>query len=250
MTSTIDRAVEHFGGAVAALGSISKRAKAAQQLLALLGWDLPPGVNDIGLAQLDVALLATRLDELTTLRSQPGVSDADLALAIAGVVDAVATSIDDIDTLVDSFELTPDYLSTTHIADEFFDRIANLLLIHAIGSVVPAAVPAATLLGVFEFTHMPADPAVFQVEHVRQVVRWDRLGMLFTDPSKLLTDVYGWGSPTSAAIRSSRTSVVSSNSSPPTCSFVAAAARGGAARGSCRAGSQFGSGGTALRQSR
>ena len=28
------------------------------------------------------------------------------------------------------------------------------------------------------------------------MVRWDRLGTLFTDPSKLLRDVYGWGTPT------------------------------------------------------
>src|SRR5215470_6164842 len=193
MTTTVERTVEHFGGALAALGSINKGAKSAQQLLALLGWDLPPGVDDIGLAQLDVAFLATRLDDLTTLRSQPGVSDADLALAIAGVVDAVARSIDDIGALANSFAATPDYLSKTQIADEFFDRIANLLLIHSVGSVAPAAVPAATLLGVFEFTHMPADPTIFQVEHVRQVVRWDRLGTLFTDPGKLVVDVYGWG---------------------------------------------------------
>jgi hypothetical protein len=195
MATTIERTVERFGGALAAIGSVGKSAKAARQMLALLGWDLPPGATEIGLAGLDVALVASRLDDLSTLRSQPDVSDADLAIAIAGVVDAVVRSVDDIHALVDSFQATPDYLTKTRIREEFFDRLAGMLVIHAMGSVVPASVPAATLLGVFEFMHKPADPTVFQVEHIRQVLRWDRLGTLFTDPSKLLRDVYGWGTP-------------------------------------------------------
>ena len=30
---------------------------------------------------------------------------------------------------------------------------------------------------------------------MRQVVRWDRLSTLFTDPTQLMRDVYGWGTP-------------------------------------------------------
>src|SRR5262245_1979133 len=188
MASTIERTVEQFGGALAAIGSVGKSTKAARQLLALLGWDLPPGATEIGLAGLDVALVASRLDDLSTLRSQPNVSDADLAIAIAAVVDVMAAP-------VNAVQATPDCLTKTRIREEFFDRLAGMLVIHALGSVVPASVPAATLLGVFEFTHQPADPTIFQVEHIRQVVRWDRLGTLFTDPTKLLRDVYGWGTP-------------------------------------------------------
>src|SRR6185295_2891336 len=120
MASTIERTVERFGGALSAIGSVGKSVKAARQMLALLGWDLPPGATEIGLAGLDVALVASRLDDLSTLRSQPDVSDADLAIAIAGVVDAVVRSVDDIHALVDSFQATPDYLTKTRIKEEFF----------------------------------------------------------------------------------------------------------------------------------
>ena len=87
MPSTIDRITEYLGNATAALDEVNGSAMAATQILALLGWAPPPGVDDIGLAQLDVSIIGARLDELSELRSQENASDADLALAIAAVVD-------------------------------------------------------------------------------------------------------------------------------------------------------------------
>ena len=73
------------------------------------------------------------------------------------------TPTTDIDQIVASFQATPEYLAATGIRDQFFDRIADLLTIHAIGSIVPAALPVGALLGIFEFKQLPADPAIFQV---------------------------------------------------------------------------------------
>src|SRR4030095_13591690 len=42
---------------------------------------------------------------------------------------------------------------------------------------------------------LPADPAIFQVKHVRQTVHWGRLATLFTDPTQLMRDVHGGGPP-------------------------------------------------------
>jgi hypothetical protein len=193
MTSTFDRVAEHAGRAVAALGQVNQGAEAARQLLGLLGWALPAGADDIGLAQLDVSRLAARLEDLATLRGNPGASDAELAAAVAEAIAALADTIADIEHVVGAFQPSPDYLSATGIADQFFGRLSDLLVIHAIGSVVPVAVPAAALLGIFELTHLPADASIFQVEHVRQTVRWDRLSLLFSDPAGLMRDVYGWG---------------------------------------------------------
>jgi uncharacterized protein DUF6603 len=195
MASTIDRATEYLGIATAALGEVNGSASSAAQLLALLGWAPPPGVTDIGLAQLDVAIVGTRLDELIEVRGDAQASDADRALAIAAVVGAVADAYDGIEQVVASFQATPEYLAATGIRDQFFDRVADLLTIHAIGTIVPAAIPVGALLGIFEFKQLPADPAIFQIEHVRQVVRWDRLATLFTNPTQLMRDVYGWGTP-------------------------------------------------------
>ena len=195
MASTIDRVTEYLGTATAALSDVSGSAQAAAQILSLLGWAPPPGVDDVGLAQLDMSSLEARLEELVELRSREATSDADLALGIAAVVGAVAEAYDGIDQLVASFQGTPDYLAATGIKDQFFERIADLLTIHAIGSISPAAVPVGALLGIFEFKQLPADSAIFQVKHVRQVVHWGRLATLFTDPTQLMREVYGWGTP-------------------------------------------------------
>src|SRR5690606_34493317 len=144
----------------------------------------PPGVDDLGLTQLDVSALVARIDELVELRSHEETSDADIAIAVAGVVDAGIRAYDGVDHAVASVQATPEYFAATGIREQFFDRVADLLTIHAIGSAVPIAVPAGALLGVFEFTQLPADPAIFQVAHVRQVVRWDRVSTLFKDPTQ------------------------------------------------------------------
>ena len=73
--------------------------------------------------------------------------------------------------------------------------MGDLLVIQMLGTTVPAVVPIGILLGLFEFTQLPADRATFQVEHIRQVVRWDRFSTVFGDPASLLQEVYGWGTP-------------------------------------------------------
>jgi hypothetical protein len=195
MPSTIDRISEHIARVIGDLGQVSGDVNAARQLLAMLGWGLPPGVGDIGLAALDVSQLASSLDALTELRSREDATDLELTLAIAAVIDALITAYEGIQLLAGSLQATPQYLSATRIADEFFPRLADLVMIHAIGSVVPGGLPVGRLLGLFEFTPMPADPAIFQVEYIRQVVRWDRLSTLFSNPADLMHDVYGWGTP-------------------------------------------------------
>ena len=91
------------------------------------------------------------------------------------------------------FAASGDYLQRTDIEHQFFPRLADVLAIQAIGEVTPILVPLAVLLGVVELTLVPADPTIFQVEHVRQTVHWDRLGPLFSDPTGVMHDVYGWG---------------------------------------------------------
>ena len=193
MASSLDRIAERIAGLLSTLGKVSSDARVARELLALLGWDVPPGVDDIGLTALDVTRLADRIDDLATLRSREDASDLEIAAAVAEVAVALADTFAHIDDLTRSLQAAPDYLSATHIVDEFFPRLADIVVIHTIGSAIPASVQIGTLIGVFEFTPMEADPAVFQVEHVRQTVRWDRFSTLLRDPTGILRDVYGWG---------------------------------------------------------
>ena len=196
MPGTIDRAGELLARAVRALEGVGGDVRAAGQLLALLGWSLPPGVADLGLTQLDVSALVAKIEALSELRSNENASDADLAAAVAELVLDLDHALQHLQTLPAVFHATPEYLNATHIKDEFFTRLGDLLVIHLVGSAQPPLVPLGVLLGIFELTLKPADPSIFQVEHVRQVVRWDRLHPLVTDPAGLMRDVYGWGTPT------------------------------------------------------
>jgi hypothetical protein len=195
MPGTIDRTGELLSRAIQSLGAVSGDVRAAGQLLALLGWSLPPGINDIGLSQLDVSTLTQKLQALTDVRSRQDASDEEIAAAVAEVLLALTNTLRDLQNLAASLRATPEYLNATHIVDEFFPRLADLLVIQLVGIAAPGVVPLAVLLGIFELNSMPVDPTIFQVMHMRQVVRWDRFDPLFSDPASVMHDVYGWGTP-------------------------------------------------------
>ena len=66
-----------------AAGSMAKIIGGPRVLLAKLGWDLPQGVDDIGLAGLDMARVGDRLATWTTLAADPETSATDRAIALA-----------------------------------------------------------------------------------------------------------------------------------------------------------------------
>lgn len=196
MTSSVDRASEAIAQVLSGLQRLNGDARAVQQLLGMLGWEPPSGVDDIGLAGLDLSAVISRIDALTELRSLEETSDLELAAAVAELIVALADAYRHIEDVAASFQAPSDYLDRTGIADEFFVRLADVIAINALGSFVPAAVPVGVLLGVFELRTMPADPAIFQCEHLRQIVHWGRFSLLLSHPQDVLRDVYGWGTST------------------------------------------------------
>ena len=72
----------------------------------------------------------------------------------------------------------------------------DLYLIQSTVIASPPVFDIAVLLGWFELQRLEADPAKFQVKHIRHIVHWDRVPKLFTDPTGLFREIYGWGTPT------------------------------------------------------
>ena len=167
--------------------------RGGRALLGRLGWDVPPGSEDIGLAALDLSGVVTAVTSLDVVRATGTASDTELASAVAEVIFAVADALITLRQLPTAFDADNDYLEATRIVDEFLPRLADLALIASVMSAVPMAAAIAQLCGVFVLEQLPARPAVFQVEHLRHEVRWDRLGGLVTDPGSVFRDVYGWG---------------------------------------------------------
>jgi hypothetical protein len=177
-----------------AAGSIAKLVGGPRLLLAKLGWDLPPGVDDIGLAGLDMARVGDRLSTWTALEANPETSTDDKVLALADLAEAVVEVLTDLSDL--HLQVPQDYLDRTRIKDEFLPRLFDLYLIQAAAVASRPVFDVAVLLGWFELQKHEADPATFQVAHLRHVVHWDRVPILFSDPARLFRETYGWGTTT------------------------------------------------------
>jgi len=177
-----------------AAGSIAKVANGPRVLLAKLGWDLPPGVDDIGLAGLDMASVGTRLTTWSTLAADPEASTADQSIALADLAETVVEVLADLGDL--RLEAPQDYLDRSGIKDDFLTRLLDLYLIQSAAVASRPVFDVAVLLGWFELQQHDADPATFQVAHLRHIVRWDRVPMLLSDPTDLLRETYGWGTTT------------------------------------------------------
>ncbi|MFY4727783.1 DUF6603 domain-containing protein, partial [Nitrospira sp. BLG_2] len=182
-----------IGSALTIAGSIAKFTDGPRLLLAKLGWDLPPGVEDIGLAGLDMERVGVQLTKWSDLARDPVAAAEDQALALAQLADAVFDVIGELRHL--RLEAPQEYLDRSRIKDEFLTRLFDLYLIQSTAIASPPVFDVAALLGWFELKRLDADPAKFQVPHIRHVVHWDRVPKLFTDPTGLFRETYGWGTP-------------------------------------------------------
>ena len=88
-----------IASALTLAGSITQVTNGPRLLLAKLGWDLPPGVDDIGLAGLDMARVGTRLTEWSELASNPDTATEDQVIALAQLADAVIDFLDELSDL-------------------------------------------------------------------------------------------------------------------------------------------------------
>jgi hypothetical protein len=182
-----------IGSALTIAGSITKATNGPRLLLSKLGWDLPPGVEDIGLAGLDMARVGTHLTAWSDLANDSEAATEDQVLALAQLADAVFDVFDDLSDL--RLEAPQEYLDRTRIKDEFLTRLLDLYLIQSTAIASPPIFDIAVLLGWFELQRLEADPTTFQAKHIRHIVHWDRVPKLFTDPTELFRETYGWGTP-------------------------------------------------------
>jgi hypothetical protein len=193
MASTLEAATEQLARAIALLERFAADLRGPGQLLRLLGWDLPPGVRDIGLARLDLSTLADRLEQLDQTLASATADDLEITAAYVELAVAAAQALDRLQAMAAGFTATPEYLARTRIKDEFLRRLLDLLVVQWTAIRSPPALAVGQLLGILLLEPHAADPERFQVEHVRCVVRWDRLPLALTDPGGLFREVYGWG---------------------------------------------------------
>jgi hypothetical protein len=193
MPSSLERAFAALAAGLADIDAALRAPDGAVRLLGTLGFAPPPGGGDPGLAAIDFAAVVDGLGALTTARVSG--TSVEIGAAYAGLATAVPDLLGRLRTAAAGFAATPDYLARTGIAGQFFPRLFDLVVVRTVASLAPPVLAAAAVAGIVELQPYPADPVNFRSEHLRHVVRWDRLAVLLTDPVRLLREVYGWGSP-------------------------------------------------------
>lgn len=192
MPSSLDLAIQEIGTALADVAAIVDRPDGPADLLALLGWDLPADAQDIGLAALDFTDLVTAVENVQASISV-GTTGLELDAAYAQVGVALASFLQGIDQVVNGFAASGNYLAQTGIAQQFIPRLLDYCVIQALQTTTLLPLGLLAFTGIVEFVPYDADPATYQVRHIRCVVNWDRIPRLFGDIKGLLAEVYQWG---------------------------------------------------------
>ncbi len=195
----VQNATAGIGRLLSYLDVVHGDIEEARAFLKLLGWDLPPGLDDIGLAALDLGDFLTKLDAVI------GASDAewndevtmagriaDLALAIEALVAQIHDLAHTLPARLASFG---DYVERTQIHKELPRRLFDFLVANYLAQASPLAYAVLHLVNIIDYPYYAADPATFQVEHVRATVHYHLFKVLVTEPNRLFTEAYGWDTP-------------------------------------------------------
>ncbi|HWZ72449.1 MAG TPA: DUF6603 domain-containing protein, partial [Casimicrobiaceae bacterium] len=192
MSSTLDRLAYEAGRLLKFVASLVSAESGPRNMLAALGWDLPPGATDIGLVALDMSALVSKVDELEEALSS-GADELAVAEKFIELFIELQHALGALRTAVDGISATGDYLDKTRIRSEFLPRLQGFLTASRVGTASPTTFLLLQFFGVVTVRHFAADPSIFQVDHLRVSFDWNAFGKLFSDPVGLLETRYGWG---------------------------------------------------------
>ena len=184
------------GQVLSFLSEIQGDVAEAKSFINLLGWELPPGVEDIGLAALNISDFVQKLDAVIGAPDEIQEDElamagriADLIVAVSSLVQAIRTLALELPTKLASFG---DYVERTNIHKELPKRLFDFLLANYLANKTPIGFALLHLIDVIDYPYFEADPANFQVEHIRAVTNFSRFKTLITDPKELARAAYGW----------------------------------------------------------
>ena len=197
MANTINSLTVEIATLLSALEEAAARSASIQSFINFLGWELPPGLEDIGLAGLDFAALREKLEAVSQASEAEWNDEILMASRIADLAIAAGVSVQAVRNLAEKLpaQLSAhgDYVTRTNIHKELPRRTFDLLVAGYLASRSPLIFAILNLLDIVELKHFDADKEKFQVEHVRSIVHYDHLHSLLSDPSAHMRQAYGWG---------------------------------------------------------
>ena len=201
----VNSATAEIGQILSFLADIHGKIDEAKALINLLGWDLPPGVEDVGLASLELGEFLEKLDRVIGSPHEDWEDElamlgriADLALAVDRLSQSIRALAEQLPATLSQFG---DYVERSQIHKELPKRLADFLVVNYVANKAPLAFAILHLIDVFDYPYFEADPAIFQLEHVRPVIHYGHFKTLFADPAQLAQEAYGWNTPQFASMR-------------------------------------------------
>ncbi len=195
----VQNATAGIGRLLSHLDLIQGDVEEARAFLKLLGWDLPPGLDDIGLAALNLSDFLTKLDAVLGASDTEWNDDlamagriADLALAIEALTQQIHQLAQ---TLPARLAYFGDYVERTQIHKELPRRLFDFLAANFLSQASPLTYASLHLLNIIDYPYYAADPTRFQVEHVRATINYYLFKVAVTQPDQLFTEAYGWHTP-------------------------------------------------------
>jgi len=199
MGNTLNTITIAIGKALSSLEQVLESSSKAKVLINTLGWELPPGVEDIGLASVDLTDFLEKLRIVTESSGQEWENEplmagriADLGLSLHNLVGEISHLAKE---LPDQLNEYGDYVSRTNIHKELLKRISDLMVTGYVSNKSKLVFSILRLLNIVEFRPFEADPENYQLQHVRTIVHYNHFHSLFSDPSGHLKETYGWSTP-------------------------------------------------------
>jgi Family of unknown function (DUF6603) len=197
MSDTLSTLISQAAEALMPLENALASPTQVQAFLANLGWQLPPGVSDIGLAGLDISGLVDAT--LVLMRS----SDSDwsnielIAQRVANLVEQLEKLFAAVSKVMQSLAgnpaLPPGYLAATQLDSELLGRILDYLIITYVQQYYSLAYQVLRLAGIIQVQQLAADPALHQTAHERLTLNFDAIGALLSSNRSWASEVFGWG---------------------------------------------------------
>jgi len=199
MANTIHSASIEIGKILAGLNKFLQEVSETRSLFRVLGWELPPGLEDIGLAGLDFSILSNKLKIILDASKQELDDEilmakriADLAVELRNVISTIQQFADNLPIQLSQFD---DYVERTKIHKELPKRLFNFWLTTMLSGYSLPTFSLLNLLNIIEYKHFDADEENFQVAHVRPIIHYGGFNSLISDASAHFENAYGWGTP-------------------------------------------------------
>ncbi len=199
MANTINTFTTKLGTLLSLLKDLSQNSAQGKALIHALGWELPPGVEDFGLAGIEFTDVLAKLRIVLTSTETELEDEVLMAARVADLAIAMGVLVEDIYHLAQELPSQlagyGDYINRTKIHEELPQRIFDLLIAGYLSDKYFLIFSILQLLGIIELRHFEADQENYQVDHVRAIVHYEHLHSLVSNPSQHFKKVYGWGTP-------------------------------------------------------